>query len=273
MKINANGLKKTLVGAAALASVILLAACGKSSSSSSSQDTYKSNLVKKGELTIGLEGTYEPYSFRKDGKLTGFEVDLGKAVAKKLDLKPNFVPTKWDSLVAGLGSGKYDIVMNNITQTAARRKVYLFSEPYVYSRYALITKTGNKSIKSVADIKGKKFAEGTGTDNAVVAKKFGATIVPQGEFATSLQLIKQGRVDGSINATTAWYAFKKSNATTGLKLQVLKDSDQKPAKASALFAKKNGKLRTKYNKALDELRKDGTLKKLSVKYFGADITK
>ena len=55
-----------------------------------------SELVHKGQLTIGTEGTFNPYSFRKNGKLTGFEVELGKAVAKKMGLKAKFVPTKWD---------------------------------------------------------------------------------------------------------------------------------------------------------------------------------
>ncbi len=266
-------MKRTVLGVVAVASAFLLAACGSSSSSSDTTTSYKSDLVNKGELTIGLEGTYEPYSYRENGKLTGFEVDLGKAVAKELGLKAKFVPTKWDSLIAGLGSGKFDTVLNNVSVTAERKKVYLFSDPYVYTRYVLITKSDNTSIKSIADIKGKSFAQGTGTDNAVVAKKFGATIVPQGEFATVLQMVKQGRVDGTINASTSWYAYKKANATEGLQVQTIKDSDQTPGKSGALVAKDHKALRDQINKALKALRKDGTLTKLSKKYFGADITK
>ena len=264
-------LKKMALAAAAVMSVVVLAACGNGSSSSSSSD-YKSDLVAKDTLTIGLEGTYAPYSYRKDGKLVGFEVELGKQIAKKLDLNAKFVPTKWDSLIAGLGSGKFDTVLNNITPTPERKKAYLFSKPYIYSRYALITKSDSK-IASLKDIKGKKIVDGTGTDNATVAKKAGATIIPNGDFATSLQMIKQGRADGTVNATPSWYAYKKDNATDGLKLTVIKDSEQEPGKISALIGKKNTALQKKVNKAIDELRADGTLKKLSVKYFGADITK
>ena len=68
------------------------------------KDAFQSELKTKGKLTIGLEGTYAPYSYRKNGKLTGFEVEMGRAVAKKMGVKADFVPTKWDSLVAGLGS-------------------------------------------------------------------------------------------------------------------------------------------------------------------------
>lgn len=114
---------------ALLAGVVLvgvtLAACG---SQSSQSGNYKDNLAQSGKLTIGLEGTYPPYSYRQNGKLTGFEVELGKAIAQQLDLKANFVPTKWDGLVAGLGSGKYDIILNNMSQTPDRKKRRTFSQ-------------------------------------------------------------------------------------------------------------------------------------------------
>ena len=106
--------------------------------------SYKDDLITKDQLTIGLEGTYKPYSYRSNGKLTGFEVDLGKALAKQLGVKVKFIPTKWDSLIAGVGSSKYDVVLNNITKTPERKKVYIFSNPYIYSRYALISAKNNK---------------------------------------------------------------------------------------------------------------------------------
>ena len=142
---------------------------------SAASSAVNSELVHKGELTIGLEGTYSPYSYRKNNKLTGFEVDLGKAVAKKMGLKANFVPTKWDSLIAGLGSGKFDVVMNNITQTPERAKQYNFCTPYIKSRFALIV-PADSNIKSLKDIKGKKIIAGTGTNNANVVKNIRVTL-------------------------------------------------------------------------------------------------
>ena len=233
--------------------------------------TIKSELKNKGTLTIGLEGTYSPYSYRKNGKLTGFEVDLGKAVAKKMGLKAKFVPTKWDSLVAGLGSGKFDVVMNNITRTPERAKQYNYSIPYIKSRYILIVPSNSK-IKNIKQIKGKKIVAGIGTNNADVAKKYGATIVPNGDFATALGMVKQHRADGEINSREAWYAYRQKNSTKGLKAIDI-SKYQKPAKISALFNKKDTAIQTSYNKAMRELQKDGTVKKLSTKYFGTDITK
>lgn len=256
----------------ALAAIVLtfsLAACG--SKKDSAEDSFKSELKTQGKLTIGLEGTYSPYSYRKDGKLTGFEVEFGKAVAKKMGVQAQFVPTKWDSLIAGLGSKKYDVVTNNISQTPARRKVYKFSEPYIYSRYALITPK-NSSLSSLKEIAGQKFAEGTGTNNEQLAKKYKAQLISSGDFSTTLSLLRSGRAAGTINSAEAWYAYKKDNSTQGLKFKDL-SKEEKPVKISAMFNKDNDKTRAAFNKAVSELRKDGTLKKLSVKYFGADITK
>lgn len=262
--------KKLLLTAATLASVALLAACGSQPAKKSSN--FRSQLAQNDTLTIGLEGTYEPYSYRENGKLTGFEVELGKAIAKKMHLNADIVPTKWDSLIAGVGSGKFDLALNNITPTKEREKAYLFSDSYMVTRYALITKSGS-AIKTLADVKGKKLAEGTGTDNATVARKAGATIVPQGDFATTLQMIKQGRVDATVNATTSWYAYQKHNATDGLAMNVVPDKTQAPSKAGALIKKDHAALQKQVNAALKALRQDGTLAKLSDKYFGADVTK
>lgn len=184
-------------------------------------------------MTIGLEGTYSPYSYRKNNRLTGFEVDLGRAVARKMGLKARFIPTKWDSLIAGLGSGKYDVVMNNITQTPERAKQYNFSTPYIKSRYALIV-PNNSKIKNLKDIKGKKVVAGTGTNNADVVKRYHGRLTPNGDFASSLDMVKQGRAAATVNSREAWYAYSKKNSTRGLKT-IDVSSEQQPAKISALF--------------------------------------
>lgn len=260
----------TKIGLTLLTGAAFLGVLGATSSSKAAN--YQGDLVNQKQLTIGLEGTYKPYSYRQDGKLTGFEVKLGQALAKKLGLKAKFVPTKWDSLVAGVGADKYDLVLNNITQTPERKKNYRFSTPYIYSRYALISPKKAKLTK-VQAIKGKTLAEGTGTNNAQVAKKYGAKISASGEFANSLALVRQGRADGTINSLEAYYAYAKSNKKVS-DLNVTDLSKQvKLVKVSALLKKDNRQLQKAVDQALKQLAKDGTLSKLSKQYFGADITK
>ena len=219
-------------------------------STNSSTASSSPNQTKK-TLIIGLEGTYKPYSYVKNGKLTGFEVELGKEVAKKMGLKAKFVPTKWDSLIAGLGAGKFDVVMNNISRTPERAKQYNFSIPYIKSRYVLIVPK-NSNIKSLKDIKGKKMAASTGTNNAAVTKKYGGIVVPSEEFSNSLSMIRQGRVAGAINSREAWYDYKKSGNTEGLKI-IDVSKQEAPVSISALFNKKDTDLQKSYNRAMTQL--------------------
>ena len=253
-----------------LALTVTLTACGSSSSSKSSSASSQLDLQKSGTLTIGLEGTFQPYSYRKDGKLTGFEVDLGKAIAKKLGLKAKFVPTKFDSLIAGLDVDKYDVVINDIAETAQRKQKYLFSTPYIYSKSQLAVKK-NSSINKITDIKGTKVAQTTTSNNATDAKRLGATVTPTDGFQQSIDLVNQGRVAGTINSREAFYAYFKQNPKANLKL-ISGGSEIKTQKIGAIVTKKHAKLQKQISKAIQELRKDGTLKKLSNKYFGGNVT-
>lgn len=246
-----------------VALVLVLTGCGKKTAS----DTKTA-----GTLTIGLEGTYAPYSYRENGKLDGFEVEYGKALAKKLDLKAKFVPTKWDSLIAGLNSKTFDVVINNVAENPSRKKQYLFSTPYIYSRSVIITKDGT-GINSVDDIKGQKIAAGTGTDNFNHAKDFGADVVPAPDFQTDMSMIDQGRVKGAINSKEAFLYWKKDHKNTDLKYIEIPENKLAYSKIAPIYNKKSTKLAKKVTKATNELYKDGTMKKLSIKYFGEDITK
>ncbi|BDZ32059.1 transporter substrate-binding domain-containing protein [Lactiplantibacillus brownii] len=254
-----------------LALAVTLTACGKSSSSSrTSAASSDLKLQQSGTLTIGLEGTFKPYSYRKNGQLTGFEVDLGKAVAKKLGLKAKFVPTKFDSLIAGLDVNKYDVVINDIAETPAREKKYLFSTPYIYSKSQLAVKKSS-DIKKITEIKGTKIAQTTTSNNAADAKRLGATVTPTDGFQQSIDLVSQGRVAGTINSREAFYAYFKQNKHTAIRL-IDAGSAIKTSKIGAIFTKKHSKLQKQVSKAIQELRQDGTLIKLSKQYFGGDVT-
>ncbi|GKQ43105.1 amino acid ABC transporter substrate-binding protein [Companilactobacillus sp. RD055328] len=231
------------------------------------------NLTKeKGTLTIGLEGTYAPYSYREGSKLKGFEVDYGKAVAKKLNMKVKFVPTKWDSLIAGLNTNTFDTVINNVSINKNRESHYLFSTPYIYSKSVIIV-PADSTIKSATDLKGVKVAEGTGTDNYDKAEKFQADIISSPDFSSTMSMLDNGRIKATINSKEAFLTWKKSNPETTLKYIEIPDSQLKSSKIAPMFNKKSAKLSSKVTEATKELYKDGTMKKLSIKYFGEDITK
>jgi L-cystine transport system substrate-binding protein len=93
------------------------------------------------------------------GKLVGFDVEIAELVAKKLGVKAEFVETQWDAMFAGIDSKRFDIIANEVGIRPDRQEKYDFSESYIVSKPALIVQKYNTTIKSVADLKGKKAAQ------------------------------------------------------------------------------------------------------------------
>ncbi|WP_461214949.1 transporter substrate-binding domain-containing protein [Lacticaseibacillus sp. GG6-2] len=261
--------KKLTLALASFALLFGLAACGKTATKTSGID---SELVKPGTLTIGLEGTYQPYSYHKDGKLTGFEVELGRAVAKEMKLKPVFVETKWDSLIAGLDVDKYDLILNNVAKTPQRAKKYAFTQAYTSGKSQLAVKKNNTTINAISDIKGKKMAEAVTTNNAANVRKLGGKVVPVDGFSQAIALVEQGRADGTVNDAASFYAYLKQNPKANIRL-ISVGSAITPMPARGLLQKKDPKLQAGVDKALKKLKANGTESKLSKQFFGGDVTK
>jgi len=93
----------------------------------------------RGELRIALEANTPPFNFKDDGKLTGFEVELGQLLANELDVRADFVVTESDDLLPGVESGKYDVAINHIALTADLKDRFDFSQPYSHTDAQLIT--------------------------------------------------------------------------------------------------------------------------------------
>lgn len=127
---------------------------------SSKQENTWDKIKEKKEIVIGTEGTFAPFSYHDDNdNLVGYDVEVSEALAKELGVKVKFVEVKWDSLIAGLDSDKYDLVTNQVAITAERKKKYDFSIPHTYSYPAIITKKDNTEITKMRDIKGHKFSQ------------------------------------------------------------------------------------------------------------------
>ena len=121
--------------------------------------------LSKGTLKIAVEGTYAPFTFKDaQGNLTGFDVDVARALAAKLGLQPEFVLTEWSGILAGLQANKYDVIINQVGITAERQKSIGFSDPYVYSRPQIaVHSTKGQDYATLADLKGKRVGVGLGT--------------------------------------------------------------------------------------------------------------
>lgn len=232
--------------------------------------TQLDDILKKGVITIGTEGTYPPYSYHdEDDNLTGFEVEVGRAIAEKLGVKAEFVETDWDSLIAGLESERFDIIVNDVTPTEERKKTYDFSIPYTNVRYVIITTKENDSIQSFADLDGKTVSNTIASTHAQIAEQYGAKIDAVDTFEQSVEEVLFGRADATINSELVFNDYMERQPDADLKVAVYSDEGD----VTAVPVRKNEKaLLMAINDAIEELREEGVLSDLSQEFFGADYT-
>ncbi|MDT2753497.1 amino acid ABC transporter substrate-binding protein [Enterococcus pseudoavium] len=259
-------MKKSLIAIASLlvVGVLFLAGC-------QSQESEKAQGSTKNVLRVGTEGTYSPFSFRDDkDQLTGYDVDVAKAVAKKINYKIKFVEAPWDSMLAAFDAKKSDVIFNQVSVTPERKEKYLFSTPYSVSHPALIVNKDNDEIKDFADLKGKTSAQSLTSNYAQMAEELGAEISSVDGFSKAVELVGDNRADATLNDDVTYYDYlnQKPNAP----IKIVKTSDE-ATEVAAMFHKGDEKLVEKVDKAIKELEADGTLTKLSEKYFKKDISK
>jgi cystine transport system substrate-binding protein len=228
-------------------------------------------ILDSGELVIGTEGTYRPFSFHEDGSgdLTGYDVEVITAVAEELGVTPKFEETQWDAIFAGLEAGRFSVIANQVSITDEREEKYTFSQPYTVSPGVIVVTDDNTDIASFADLDGKTTAQSLTSNWYALATESGAKIEAVEGWAQAVALLEQGRVDATVNDSLTFLDYAKQTPNSGLK--VAAETDEKSQSAFA-FAKDNTELADAVDEALDTLRADGTLAEISDEYFGADVT-
>ncbi|TPW78468.1 amino acid ABC transporter substrate-binding protein [Schumannella sp. 10F1B-5-1] len=265
--------------AATAAAALLLAGCSTSGTGSSSAGDPSAEpkagrslaqVQDAGELVVATEGTYRPFSYHADGSgdLTGYDVEVITAVAQKLGVKVKFQETQWDAIFAGLDAGRFDVIANQVSINAEREKKYEFSTPYSVSPGAVIVRD-DSDITSLADLKGKTTAQSLTSNWYEVAQKAGANVEQVEGWAQAIELLKQQRVDATVNDKLTFLDAKKNGETDGLKIAA--DTDD-VSKSAVALRQGSDTLTEAIDTALAELKADGTLAKLGEKYFGEDIS-
>lgn len=258
-------LKPTLV--TGLAAVLLSLAAA----FASAEDLFDT-VKQAGVLKIAMEGTYPPFDYRNSkGELEGFDVDVAKVLAERLQVKPQFITTEWAGILGGLQAGKFDVIINQVTITPERQKALDFSQPYVYSSVQLLQRKGDeREFKSLADLKehkvgvtiGSVFADVVKAQPGVVVKTYSGT--PEG-----LSDLVSGRIDAVLNDRLMNpYLIQ----TSGLPLRSGASLPDGGQELGIPFRKGNPKFAEAINSALDSMRQDGTLKNIAMKWFGTDTS-
>ena len=156
----------------------------------------------RGTLRIGCEGTFPPFDSKApNGELVGFDVDIAKAVAAKLGVKPEFITTEWSGIIAGLQAGKFDVIVNQVGVTPERQKVLDFSPGYTFSGAELIQrKNDDRAFKSLEDLKGHKLGVGLGTNYMDMAKSVpGIDVKTYPGAPEYLSDLAASRIDAALN--------------------------------------------------------------------------
>ncbi|MFC7061896.1 transporter substrate-binding domain-containing protein [Halobacillus seohaensis] len=244
---------------------VVLIACG------SEGDSKWGELQEEGELVVGTSGTLFPTSYYPEGsdELTGYDVEIMREVAKRLDLELSFEEYGVDGLFSSIESGRVDMVINDMEITNSRQENYTFSEPYKYSYSTMIVREDDLSgIESLEDIEGKKHGGGATTVFAQIAEHFGAEIKSYGNVANDIYLrdVANGRTDLVIN--DYYLQSLALKALPEIEVQLHPDLQFHPTNSGIVMPGDADELKEKVDEVLNEMREDGTLTELSKEFFG-----
>lgn len=222
---------------------------------------------------MGTEGLYYPITYHdeKTKELTGYDVEVARALGEKLGLEIEFKEMEFDGLLPALRNGQIDIAANDFAVTDERKEQFDFTVPIKHSYgSAIVRESDNSGIESVEDLKGKKVGGSATSNYAKYAREQGAEVIVYTGSDTVLPEIVNGRVDATLNDYLVLMRSLEQYDKPGLKLA---EGVKFSFSSSAIVMQKDSpELQEKLNGALEELLADGTIKDLSVKFLGADVT-
>lgn len=253
----------TLALVAALVPAALVAGCGGTTTTGA-----KVTTLKRGILMMGSDIPYPPFEFKEGDKVVGFDVDIATEIAKRLNVKLDVVPTKWDVIISRLISDKYDIIMSAMPITPERSKEISFSDPYIDSDQSIAVKIGSP-IKTEADLKDKVIGVWIDTPGQMTAEKM--TGLKEIREFDNIQLAFEALETGSIDAIINYYPInsymsKKSGKTVVVQKIITNE------KYGIGVKKDNSQLRLAINNELRKLKEDGTYNTIYKKWFGTSKT-
>lgn len=268
--------------AAALA--VSCSACGlaaNTASSASASDDSWSKVQKAGKLVLGLDDAFPPMGYvdTKTGQLVGFDIDVAKEACKRLNIELKTQPIDWNNKTAELNNGNIDCLWNGFSKTAEREKEFNLSIPYMKNDQIILIKT-DANYKGLSSLAGKTI--GVQSDSSAESalneksdfKKTLKSVVQIDDYSKAVLELQNGTIDAiAIDEVVARYYLTNNSGA----YKVLQEADGKDSSLAAEdyvvgFRKADNALKEKIEGALKEMAKDGTLAKISAKWFGEDVT-
>ena len=255
-----------------LTAAFVLVACGNDGGKDKDEKASQSGwekIVEKGKLVVATSGTLYPASFHsKEDDLTGFEVEIMKEVAKRLELDLEFSEMGLDGMLTSLNSGQVDLAINDIEVTEERQEKFSFSKPYKYSfGTAIVRKADHSGIESLEDLKGKKAAGAATSVFMQVGREYGVEEVIYDNVTNDVYLrdVDIARTDVILND---YYLQRLAlEAFPEFEIMIHPNIKYHPSEQAIIMKKDNEELLKKINTVLDELHEEGTISELSKTVF------
>jgi len=262
--------KKILVLLLIAASSALLFAGG---TRESKGDTSLTDVKEKAVFVLGLDDSFPPMGFRDEkGGIVGFDIDLAREVCLRMGVELKLQPIDWDAKILDLNSRDIDAIWNGLTITDERKESITFSKPYIANRQIIIVKSGS-GIDTITGLSGKKVGLqlGSSAENAVLshagaAESF-AEMAKYQDNVQALMDLEVGRIDAVVvdEILGRYYISKKPGMFTVAAEAFAEEQYGIGFRLGELA------LAAEVDRILDEMDKDGTAGKISVKWFGEDV--
>ncbi|KVM18429.1 ABC transporter substrate-binding protein [Burkholderia ubonensis] len=230
-------------------------------------------------VRFGVDASYPPFESKgPDGKVVGFDVDLGNEICARMKAKCVWIENDFDGMIPALKARKFDGVLSSMSMTPAREEQIAFSAKLFNTPTRLVAKKGSSLLPDVKSVKGHRIGVEQGTIQETYAKTYwapaGATVVPyQNQDQVYADLIA-GRLDGALqDAVQADIGFLKTPRGKDFQFVGTDLDDPKTLGSGAGIGlrKEDTDLKAKIDKAIGDMRKDGTYDKIAKKYFDFDV--
>lgn len=280
-------MKKSIFGAiasASLAAMLLLTACGTADENSSKEETTGAaateskadesydKVIEAGKLVLGLDATFKPMGYTDENdNIVGFDIDLATEVCKRMNIKLETYGVNWDTKEIDLDAGTIDCIWNGLSVSPARKKQMLMSDPYMKNEM-IFTVNADSELKTLDDLKGKTIAVQNGsTAQEILAKSELAADITVNELATNVEALNQLEM-GMCDAVFLDSVVAKYEINTSKKAFTIMEEGLEEEEYAIGFRKGDQALCDKVEAVLSEMKADGTVEKISTKWFGSDIT-